>query len=74
MTEVVSENFTSEQSAALLEASESLGFFSSLWNHGSWTPTSPELLRASEARLLSGIALFSFIRALSGGVKTVAEY
>lgn len=41
----------------LLKASEGLGFFSSLWSHGSWTPTSADLLQASEARLLSGTTI-----------------
>ena len=35
------------------EEQEELGILSSLWYHG-WKPTSPELLRRSEARMLRG--------------------
>lgn len=43
-----------EEADERLLAKEKLGFFHSLWSHRRWTPTSEELLRASEARLLKG--------------------
>jgi len=36
----------------VLANAEGLGFFSSLWSHKRWTPTSRDVLRASEARVL----------------------